>query len=516
MDAGLIENAEALCLAMTRAFPRHPAGMAGLAQVAMGRKNWPAALSWWDAVLKTLVDAPNPFWLTARALALFELGRREEAFAAIGHVIRDSPDHPAGHVALAQIAVSQRHWSEALARWDEALQRFGEHVSAANWKLARASALLEVGKADEAEANATDAVRKMPVLLGALLLLLRVHVAAGRLEAAWAALESSPFREIETVALLDQRFDILIRLRRPDEARALFARTLARASRPELLASLFAFVPPLCAGPERQRIRTALLHRSQALRRLAPPADSVPFGVLEARIHLALRDRNAMITAMDGLAEHPRLGEPGESLRRVAAVLSDRDYPDYSRDRFFGIGLSRTGTTTLAAALTLLGLNTLHWLNPLTCEVISDDDFPVFDAFTDTPVSNAFERIYERYPGSKFIFTTRLFDDWVQSMERLWRRQLGMSDFDRIRAELVSFPYGTEFHNINRSLYFSHGSYREAFAAHEKRVRQFFRDKPADRFLELDIFAGDGWGKLCAFVGRDAPAVPFPWENRSL
>jgi 3'(2'), 5'-bisphosphate nucleotidase len=43
-------------------------------------------------------------------------------------------------------------------------------------------------------------------------------------------------------------------------------------------------------------------------------------------------------------------------------------------------------------------------------------------------------------------------------------------------------------------------------------VLQYFRDRPAD-LLILDIAAGDGWEKLCAFLGRPQPDVPFPKAN---
>ena len=39
MEAGLIEQAESLCAALARFFPEHPAGFAGLAQVAARRRN---------------------------------------------------------------------------------------------------------------------------------------------------------------------------------------------------------------------------------------------------------------------------------------------------------------------------------------------------------------------------------------------------------------------------------------------------------------------------------------------
>ena len=517
MEAGLVDESEALYLAMARSFPRHPGGFVGLAHVAMQRKNWHEAMTCWDRVLTEFDGLRNPFWRTGRALVLFELGRLNEAKAIVADVLLDFPDEPPGHVALAQLALRQRYWPESLIRCDEVLARFGDQAGAATWKVMRASALLQLGRAAEAEAMVKDVVERAPGSVGALLLLLWVFTTTGRPEAALSALESSPFREIDGPPLVERRLDLLIRLKRFDEAGAIFASILSRADRPDLLGSLFAFVPMLYDGHERQRIWTVLRERARAIRNRLSSRDRVPLGVLDARIRLALRDRDGVISAIRDLAEWPHLGEHGEALRRVATVLSEPRYPDYTKPKIFGIGLSKTGTTSLAAALTLLGFSTLDWLNPLTRELISDDDLPVFDAFTDAPVSARFEFFYYLYPNSKFIFTTRPFEGWVTSISRHWRRHYAMADFDEIKmamAETNTFHYGVEYRNIYRSLYFNYDSYRDAFEAHERRVRRFFQDKPADRFLELNIFAGDGWPKLCAFLGRDMPSVPYPWENR--
>ncbi len=530
-EAGLFDEAELLFRAMLRAFPRHPGAFVGLAQVAMRRKSWPEALTRWDSILTTFDGQRNVFWLSARAMALYELGQHREATDLLVDLVREFPDKPPGYVGLAQIALRQRRWPEALARCDEVLGRFGHQPGSDGWRVMRASALLEFGRAAEAEAIVRNVVERSPGSENALMLLLWVYASTGRPEVALRVLNSSPLREIETLALAERRLDLLIRLKRFEtwggplsrnvrasvEAGVTFTRMLERARRPDELSGLFGFVPALYEGRERQRIWGVLLQRAAAMRSSLKGSDQVTLDVLTARIRLALRDRKGVIKAMRDLAERPHLGEHGEALCRIAAILCGPGYPDYSKPKLFGIGLSKTGTTTLAAALTVLGFNTLHWSNPLTCALISDDDLPIFDAFTDTPITTRFESFYDLFPNSKFIFTTRPFDSWVTSLSRHWRRHLGMSDFDQIKAAMEeprAFHYGIELRNIDRSLYFKYRNYREAFEAHQQRVQQFFRDKPADRFLELNIVGGDGWPELCAFVGRDVPSVAFPWENR--
>ena len=33
-------------------------------------------------------------------------------------------------------------------------------------------------------------------------------------------------------------------------------------------------------------------------------------------------------------------------------------------------------------------------------------------------------------------------------------------------------------------------------------------------FLEIDFTSNPEWAPLCAFLGVDVPATPFPWVNR--
>ena len=54
----------------------------------------------------------------------------------------------------------------------------------------------------------------------------------------------------------------------------------------------------------------------------------------------------------------------------------------------------------------------------------------------------------------------------------------------------------------------------KAHAAHEARVASFFSDKPPGKLLDLDVFSGQGWPELCAFLGKPVRDEPFPYLNR--
>ncbi len=56
--------------------------------------------------------------------------------------------------------------------------------------------------------------------------------------------------------------------------------------------------------------------------------------------------------------------------------------------------------------------------------------------------------------------------------------------------------------------------YVKRFEQHNKEVIDYFKDRPND-LLVLDLAKGDGWEKLCSFLGADIPNVPFPHAHKA-
>ena len=75
--------------------------------------------------------------------------------------------------------------------------------------------------------------------------------------------------------------------------------------------------------------------------------------------------------------------------------------------KVFGIGLSRTGTISLAIALGMLGYDSIH--------AEGMHHIRLFQACTDTPVAARYRRLDKLYPNSCFILTVRGVDGWLES-----------------------------------------------------------------------------------------------------
>ncbi len=167
------------------------------------------------------------------------------------------------------------------------------------------------------------------------------------------------------------------------------------------------------------------------------------------------------------------------------------------RGKIFGIGLSKTGTSTLNKALEILGFASIHY--PMNLKQIE-----AHDAATDIPIAAAFERLDSLFPNSKFIYTIREREEWLESCRRLWMaREPLASPFQR-NVRLVVFG-GVDFDPER---------FKRAYQRHENRVLAYFAERPRD-LLTLDICGKRaGWETLCPFLGVPILDAPFPWVNK--
>lgn len=174
--------------------------------------------------------------------------------------------------------------------------------------------------------------------------------------------------------------------------------------------------------------------------------------------------------------------------------------------KVFGIGLSRTGTTSLTAALQVLGYRARHFpsLRGFPGRLrIQRRELERFDALTDLPAACFYRELDARFPGSRFILTVRDVDSWLESCANYERFRPGFVSKRRIMA-LRRRVYGTST--------FDAGTFRAVYQDHLKGVRAHFRDRQAD-LLELDVCAGEGWKELCSFLQAPLPTCGFPHKN---
>jgi len=183
--------------------------------------------------------------------------------------------------------------------------------------------------------------------------------------------------------------------------------------------------------------------------------------------------------------------------------------------RIFGIGMHKTATSSLHAALQLLGFDSFHWGNgesPLIWQEMNalgrSKTLEQWYALSDLPIPLLYRKLDRAYPGSKFILTIRNERDWLKSVEGLWSYK-----HNPTRKLWDIYPFTNRIHT---ALYgqkdFSPRIFLARYRRHNAEVKEYFRDRPRD-LLVMDMDASTGWTELCGFLGVPAPDAPYPIRN---
>lgn len=174
--------------------------------------------------------------------------------------------------------------------------------------------------------------------------------------------------------------------------------------------------------------------------------------------------------------------------------------------KVFGIGLNKTGTSTLAACLRELGFRHTSCDLELTRKVHRGHLAPVYDradqyeSFEDWPWPLVYEEMDRRYEEAKFILTRRSSpEDWFSSLKRHALRT-GPTEYRRI-VYGFDMPLGRKQEHIRK------------YQSHNAAVRDHFHNRE-DKLLEVCWEEGDGWHELCTFLGKPIPEREFPHERK--
>lgn len=176
--------------------------------------------------------------------------------------------------------------------------------------------------------------------------------------------------------------------------------------------------------------------------------------------------------------------------------------------KIFGIGLSKTGTTSLAHALEILGYTTrdypglVHY-SPGDLTSIDASLLDAHDALTDTPIPSFYRELDVKYPDAKFILTIRDAEGWLKSCKKQFTQKLADKQ-NEAHTQLFMDLYGCAVYDEQKFL--------AGYDQFVDGVQEYFRNRP-DKVLVMNVAAGDGWETLCPFLNKSVPDIPFPKAN---
>jgi hypothetical protein len=194
--------------------------------------------------------------------------------------------------------------------------------------------------------------------------------------------------------------------------------------------------------------------------------------------------------------------------------------------KVLGVGIGKTGTMSLQAALNQLGYpcynfgevllnyekgHTDMWNNYMEGKAEMDWHklYEGYEAAVDNPSNIYYKEIMKVFPDIKFILTLRDPEAWHKSLIET------LELHDKNVSKVMFLPSFREFQRVLENS----GKIAEIdapegetpiewFNRYNKEAQEYL---PADRLLIYNV--KEGWGPLCEFLGEPVPDEPFPHEN---
>lgn len=220
-------------------------------------------------------------------------------------------------------------------------------------------------------------------------------------------------------------------------------------------------------------------------------------------------------------------------IRRIKDLILEIKYR--SAKKVFGIGMNKTGTTSLTHAMHELGFRIGRQRE---AELLYDEwllrDFKDLvkycrraEFFQDLPFSLPYTYVVLDYafPNSKFILTERdNSEQWYNSITKFHGRLWSKGDYfpptaeDLKNADYVykGFPYKiiTTLYGTDDSDLYNKETLIAHYEKHNRSVKEYFRFRNDD-LLVLNVSEKDAYKKLCHFLGVDTILKDFPHVNKA-
>jgi len=192
-----------------------------------------------------------------------------------------------------------------------------------------------------------------------------------------------------------------------------------------------------------------------------------------------------------------------------------------------GAGWGRTATTSLRAALEMLGFAPCHHMHdvldnqdeqvPFFQAAVDGDDvewdelFGAYKATVDWPSAHYWRELADYYPDAKVILTVRDEEAWWQSFSRtiLTRMQVPLDEIEDPRLLALSRMINTLV--ADRVFRCPPDDKDAVLGRYREHIQSVQNSLPPSRLLTLE--PGSGWEPLCEFLDCPVPDRAYPLLN---
>jgi hypothetical protein len=168
-----------------------------------------------------------------------------------------------------------------------------------------------------------------------------------------------------------------------------------------------------------------------------------------------------------------------------------------TNNQIFIIGLPRSGTTSICAAMLELGYTVAH-------TAYTQKTFDNAQVIADTPIFADYKQLDTFYPNSKFIYLARDSDKWVPSIKQLLQRMyVNVTRDDGGFNTIIKRCYQNTFtpftlDNIDNDEFLA-----KCYLQHKNEVNEYFSIRTQD-LLTIDISEPASFSKLLNFLSLEA------------
>ncbi len=195
-----------------------------------------------------------------------------------------------------------------------------------------------------------------------------------------------------------------------------------------------------------------------------------------------------------------------------------------------GAGNGRTGTTSLKAALEILGFDPCYhmsdvfagshgsfWVRHTNKQAVDFDEIfgpKKFKASCDFPSAIFWKEQLQQYPNAKVILTIRDPEKWYKSCCDTTFHMLPFGPYSSLGSKIAMWASGiSEMFTqvIYRDFYKCDLSKEHAIKCYKEHNEKVIAECPPEKLLIFEV--SQGWEPLCTFLNRPIPSVPFPNAN---
>jgi len=161
--------------------------------------------------------------------------------------------------------------------------------------------------------------------------------------------------------------------------------------------------------------------------------------------------------------------------------------------KIFIIGLPRTGTTSVCAAMLELGFTVAH-------TAYTQQTFEQAQIIADTPIFCDYQMLDNYYPKSRFIYLERDSHLWLPSIKQLLiRMQKNMLRADGGFNTIIKRCYQQTFSPFTEENIKDEQFLLKCYQQHQNGVKSYFKNRPQE-LLSIDVSKEGSYTQLLSFL----------------